>query len=232
MTEKLLNENLKHINEKIEKCCYEFGRKPSEITLLAATKTVPPEIVNQAISLGVSCIGENRVQELLHKMDKLNLKNCNLHFIGRLQKNKVKQIVDKVSLIHSVDSLDLAKEISKASVKKNVNSDILIQINIGREKSKGGIYDEALEDLLYNIKELANVKVRGLMAIPPICENEIESEKFFYSMQKLFIDIRDKNIDNINMDYLSMGMSNDYCQAIKFGANIIRIGSAIFGARD
>lgn len=239
MTEKSLNkekfnaisENYKIIVDNISNAAAKSGRNVKDITLLAATKTVSAEIINYAIDLGIKCIGENRVQEFLSKYDDLNLNNINTHFIGHLQTNKVKQIVSKVDMIESVDSLKLAKEISLYSLKENVKTNVLIEVNIGREENKSGVYTENLVELLKNISTLDNINVKGLMAIPPKCDRNKDLQEYFSKMHEIFIDIKDKSIDNISMDVLSMGMSNDYTEAIIHGANTVRIGSALFGNR-
>lgn len=241
MTEKLSKEllekfadvkaNYEEITENIAKAAEKSGRTADKITFLAATKTVEPTVINYAISLGLKYIGENKVQELLSKYDEYDLKNCDLQFIGHLQSNKVRQIIGKVSMIQSVDSFKLANEISKQSVKNNVCTDILLEVNIGREENKSGVFVENLDELIENVSQLQNIKVRGLMTIPPICDSKREVCKFFDNMYKLFIDISGKTLDNVSMDYLSMGMSDDYEEAILSGANMVRVGSRLFGAR-
>lgn len=223
--------NYDTIVSNIADAAVKSGRRPEDITLLAATKTVDSEFINYAISLGLKFIGENKVQELLSKYDNYDLDNCNLHFIGHLQTNKVRQIVGKVKMIQSVDSLRLANEISKQSIKNNLNTEILIEVNIGREENKSGVMPEELEELLYQIAPLDGISVKGLMAIPPICENEQKIRGYFQNMRNLFLDISDKKIDNIKMGILSMGMSGDYQEAILEGANLVRIGSSLFGER-
>ena len=233
--EKLLNDieyNYKYINERIAQAAQKVGKTIDDITFLAATKTVKPEIINYAISLGLKNIGENKVQELLSKYNDYDLDNCSLQFIGHLQTNKVRQIVGKVDLIQSVDSFKLANEISKCSVKQNVNTDILIEVNVGNEESKSGVDICEVENLIYEIKDLPNIFVKGLMCIPPICENAQKNIKFFSQMHNKFIDISNKKIDNISMDILSMGMSSDYYEAILSGATMVRVGSSLFGARN
>ena len=241
MTEKLsadkqqrfddIRANYQTICENIEKAAAESGRKKDDITFLAATKTVEPEFINYAISLGLKKIGENRVQELLSKYDEYDLANADLQFIGHLQTNKVRQIIGKVSMIQSVDNIRLANEISRQSEKNGTDTDILVEVNIGREENKSGVFEEELEELIGEISLLKNIKVRGLMSVPPICDNTQEICKFFDNMYKLFIDISTKKLDNVYMDYLSMGMSEDYYEAILCGANMIRVGSGLFGAR-
>lgn len=207
------------------------GKTRDDITFLSATKTVEPEYINYAISLGLSYIGENKVQELLSKYDEYNLENCSLQFIGHLQSNKVKQIVGKVDLIQSIDSIKLAKEVSKCSLKNNITSDILVEVNIGKEENKSGVMPEMLEELVEEISTLPAVNVKGLMTIPPICEKNDEIRRYFEKMNRLFLDISSKKLDNVSMDILSMGMSSDYYEAILEGANMVRIGSALFGNR-
>lgn len=224
--------NYKHINERIAEAAEKSGRKREDITFLAATKTVDADTINHAISLGLDHIGENRVQELLSKYGQYNLENCSLQFIGHLQTNKVRQIVGKVDLIQSVDSLKLAKEISAQSQKHGIVTDILVEVNIGREENKSGVFEEELPELLAQIAELDSVSVKGLMTIPPICDNSHKICKYFDNMHKLFIDISQKKLDNISMIILSMGMSADYYEAILCGANMVRIGSSLFGARN
>lgn len=235
MQEKLLGNieyNYKTIKENIANAAIKSGRNPDDITFLAATKTVDVQYINYAISLGLDHIGENRVQELLSKYDEYNLDCADLHFIGHLQTNKVRQIIGKVSTIQSVDSLKLAKEISRLSENAGITTKILVEVNIGREENKGGVMPDRAEELLYQISELPSIAVDGLMAIPPICENEQKIRGYFENMRNMFIDISHKNIDNISMNILSMGMSGDYREAILEGATLVRIGSSLFGARN
>ena len=223
--------NYRRICENIARAAESTGRTADDIIFLAATKTVEAPVINHAISLGLRYIGENRVQELLSKYDAYDLEHASLQFIGHLQTNKVRQIVGKVDLIQSVDSEKLAREISRCSEKRGITTDILLEVNIGREANKSGVMPELLPELLDQVKDLPAVKVRGLMAIPPICENAQENCKYFDNMRNFFLDIKGKNIDNIAMDILSMGMSDDYEEAIRCGANMIRVGSALFGKR-
>ena len=233
MAERLdcVRQNYYEIKENIARAAAESGRKEEEITFLAATKTVEPEIINYAISLGLDHIGENRVQELLSKYEDYDLEKCSLQFIGHLQTNKVRQIIGKVSMIQSVDSLKLSEEISRQSVKNGLTTDVLLEVNIGMEENKSGVLEEHLPELLEKTAALPGIKVRGLMTIPPICDTKTEVCKFFDKMYKLFIDISAKTLDNVSMDFLSMGMSDDYQEAILSGANMIRVGSRLFGAR-
>ena len=235
MTEKLLTDvryNYSFIEEQISEAASKAGKKREDITFLAATKTVDVEVINYAISLGLRYIGENKVQELLSKYDGYNLNDASLQFIGHLQTNKVRQIVGKVDLIQSVDSVKLAKEISGQSSKLGVTTDILVEVNIGAEENKSGVSPEGLYELLDEIRDFEGISVKGLMTIPPICDSKQKILKFFSKMNNIFIDISGKNIDNISMDILSMGMSADYYEAILSGANMIRVGSSLFGARN
>ena len=238
MTEKLSREvldnvraNYFEIKENIARAAEKSGRKPEEITFLAATKTVEPAVINYAVSLGLKHIGENKVQELLSKYEEYDLKNCELQFIGHLHTYKVRQIRDKVAMIQSVDSRKRAAEISKQSVKNGIVSNILIEVNIGREENKSGVLKEELDELIGKISEMPNIKIRGLMTVPPICKEKIEVCKFFDEMYQLFIDFSCKKSDNVCMDYLSMGMSDDYEEAVLSGANMVRVGSRLFGQR-
>ncbi len=226
----IFDENYKKIVKNIADAAQKSGRKFEDITLLAATKTVDVSVINHAIEAGIKFIGENRVQEFLSKYDEYS--PVNRHFIGHLQTNKVKDIIDKVSLIHSVDSYRLAQEISKQAIKHNVIMDVLIEINVGDEQSKSGFsLDEAL-DAVKKISKLNGIKIKGLMAIPPICENAQQNRAYFAKMNKLFIDIGNEKIDNSSMEILSMGMSDDYEVAIEEGANMVRLGTALFGRRN
>lgn len=217
------------VKNNIEKAAASVGKSGSDIILLAATKTQDIETINHAIKSGISYIGENRVQEFLQKKD--GYLPVHKHFIGHLQTNKVKDIIDGVELIHSVDSLHLAREISKAAVKRGVTADILLEVNIGAEESKSGFLKEELQEAVLAAAELQGLKIKGLMAIPPVCERPEDNAAYFEQMYKLFIDNAYKNKDNINMEILSMGMSDDYECAIKCGANLVRLGTALFGKR-
>ena len=234
MTEKLLTDveyNYKFIDERIAEAAEKSGRKREDITFLAATKMVEPEVINHAISLGLDHIGENKVQELLSKYDKYNLDNCSLQFIGHLQTNKVRQIIDKVDLIQSVDSIKLASEISKQALKINKNCDVLVEVNIGREAAKSGLPPEELHDAIVKLSAKKSLHIRGLMAIPPVADEKTKNSNYFTEMRQVFIDILTKKYDNVDMDYLSMGMTNDFETAIACGANMVRVGTAIFGKR-
>ncbi len=227
----VLEDNYKIVSERVAEAAIKSGRKPEDITLLAATKTVSVPVINRAIELGVTCIGENKVQELCQKYDQLHLSNCDCQFIGHLQTNKVKQLIGKVSMIQSVDSIRLAQEISTVSVQRGFVTSVLIEVNIGKEKSKGGIYFEQIESFLAEISPLSGIVVKGLMTIPPADENIFTTMRYFENMHQKLVDIKCKKLDNIFIDYLSMGMSADYVQAIEAGANMVRVGSALFGQR-
>lgn len=221
--------NYKAVNEKLNNALKKVGKTREDVILLAATKTVDVDTINYAINKGITHIGENKVQELLSKQG--GILPVHHHFIGHLQTNKVKDIINRVELIHSVDSLRLAKEISKQAQKNGKTMDILLEINIGDEDSKWGFSPDSLEESVKEIAALQNLRVCGLMAIPPICENPEDNRKYFKQMYKLFVDIRDKNIDNSFMNILSMGMSDDFDIAVEEGANLVRVGTALFGKR-
>lgn len=221
----MLKDNLNHVIENIHKSC------KNEVTLIAVSKTKPAEMIQELYDAGCRNFGENKVQELIDKYEILPKDIC-WHMIGHLQRNKVKYIVDKVSLIHSVDSLRLAQTIEKEAEKKNCVVDILIEINMAREESKYGIYPKELEALLREISHLSHIRVKGLMTVAPNVKNPEENRKIFTEMKKLSVDIAKKNIDNIIMSILSMGMSNDYNIAVEEGANMVRVGTSIFGARN
>lgn len=224
---KYISENYKRICAEIEEAKVRY-RKPDDRTdIMAVTKTVPHEAVNFAVSCGIRLLGENRVQEYESKKAFYD-PSAEVHFIGHLQTNKVKYIVGEMKLIHSVDSIKLASEINRQAAKKGIQQEVLAEVNIGGEESKSGISPEMLPELLYEMSEMPNIRVKGLMTIPPPGDNE----KFLCGMQKLFLDISSKNMDNIDMDILSMGMSGDYAAAIKYGSNLVRIGTALFGARN
>ena len=223
-------QNIEALRAHIASVAKECGKEPP--LLLAATKTVPARQINYVIkNCGITDIGENRVQELLEKYDALD-KSVNLHFIGRLQRNKVKYIVDKVCLIHSVDSLPLALEIEKQAAKIGKVMDVLLEVNTGREEQKGGFFPEALEEALLAIGDFPHVRVRGLMAVAPICEKKEENYKYFEETYQKFIDISEKRLHNIDMQILSMGMSDSIDAAIAAGSTMVRVGSRIFGHRD
>lgn len=221
-----ISENLKRIRYDVEEAKAKYRKPDDLVRIMAVTKTVPYERVNYAVSEGITLLGENRVQEYLSKKDFYD-KNAEINFIGHLQSNKIKYIIDSVTLIHSVDSIKLAAEIDKQAEKINKCMDVLIEVNIGREESKSGVFPEMLETLVCEASQLKNIRIRGLMTIPPIAKSEASFEK----MQLIFNDLQAKRIDNTCVDILSMGMSSDYALAVKYGSNIVRIGSGIFGIR-
>lgn len=229
---KSVEENYKRVLENVKESAVKAGRSESDVRLMCVTKTVEPAYINKAIELGADLIGENRVQEYLGKRDELNLNGVERHLIGHLQTNKVKQIVGEVDMIESVSSVKLAKEISKVSLQKGIVTNCLVEVNVGKEESKSGIFLEELEETLCEIAQLPAIKIKGLMTIPPICETPDEARRYFAMLRQSFIDIKDKKTDNIDMEILSMGMSGDYEAAIAEGSNIVRVGSAIFGARQ
>ncbi len=223
--------NLALINEQIAASAQKSGRRREDIKLMAVTKTVEPVFINHAIKCGIDLIGENKVQEFLSKREYLRLENCDAHLIGHLQTNKVKQIIPFVSMIQSLDSAKLAAEIEKQSEKLEKVVDCLIEVNVGDEENKTGIPFDQVMPLIEKISEMRHVKVKGLMAVPPICEERSQLSKYFEKMHHLFVDISGQNIDNISMCILSMGMSGDFNEAILSGANMVRVGSLIFGPR-
>lgn len=223
--------NLAVIRQKIADAAKESGRKPEDVKLMAVTKTVEPIFINHAIDCGIDLIGENKVQEFLSKKPYLKLDGCEAHLIGHLQTNKVRQIVSEVSMIQSVDSVKLAREISKRSEAAGKTTECLIEVNIGDEESKTGLDPSLLMQTLEEISLLPSIKVKGLMTIPPICDDDSQLRKYFSQMNEIFVDIKAKKIDNIDMSILSMGMSGDYEQAVRCGSNLVRVGSAIFGPR-
>ena len=225
-------ENVARILADMETAARAAGRDPSQITLCAATKMNDAQRVKEAIAAGITSCGENRVQELTAKLAENAYEGAQIHFIGHLQTNKVKQVVGKVGLIQSVDSLRLLQAIEKEAAKQGIVQDILLEINIGEEASKSGLTVEEIHEMLETVAQSSSVRVKGLMAIPPICQNSGDNDKFFEEMCKLSVDITAKKYDNVCMEVLSMGMSDDYADAIAHGSTMIRVGTAIFGARN
>lgn len=225
-------ENIAQVRETIARAAASAGRDAREITLCAATKTHGAAAVREAIAAGVDCCGENRVQELTAKRACGAYDGAPLHFIGRLQTNKVRQVVGKVSLIQSVDRVGLLEAINREAAKQGIRQDILLEINIGREASKGGFYVEEIPRILEKLENYPAVFVRGLMTVPPIRRDSTDSRNFFQEIWSLSVDIRRKKYDNMEVEILSMGMSGDYAEAIRCGSTMVRIGTAIFGARD
>ncbi|MFW5629184.1 MAG: YggS family pyridoxal phosphate-dependent enzyme [Acetivibrio ethanolgignens] len=226
----MIKEKLEEIEGRIYEACKRAGRDRKEVTLVAVSKTKPIEMIEEAMEAGIIDFGENKVQELTYKEAEIQAP-LNWHLIGHLQRNKVKYIVDKVHLIHSVDSLRLAKQINLEAEKKNIICPILLEVNVAKEESKFGVYPEDTLELVTAISSLPHIKVRGLMTIAPFVENPEENRIHFRNLKKLNIDIKSKNIDNINMEILSMGMTGDFEIAIEEGATHVRVGTGIFGGR-
>lgn len=227
----MLARNLQDVETKIQGACQRAGRSRDEITLIAVSKTKPTEMLAEIYQEGVRDFGENKVQELTNKYEQLP-QDINWHMIGHLQRNKVKYIVDKVKLIHSVDSLRLAEAIEQEAAKKNVVVDVLIEVNVAEEESKFGLIVDQVIPLLEQIATFSHIRVKGLMTIAPFVENPEENRSVFARLKQLSVDIAQKNIDNISVDILSMGMTNDYEVAIEEGATMVRVGTGIFGERD
>ena len=227
----MIRENLNIIEKNIDAACSRSGRARKDVTLIAVSKTKPVEMLREAYDYGCRDFGENKVQELVEKYDSMP-DDVRWHMIGHLQRNKVKYIVDKVYMIHSVDSLKLAEEISKEAVKKNVTVSILVEVNIAGEESKFGTTSEEAVSLVENITQLPNILVKGLMTIAPYVENSEENRLYFAKLKQIYVDIIHKNIDNVFMEELSMGMTGDYEVAIEEGATYIRVGTGIFGERQ
>ena len=227
----MLKENLAKVEENIQAACDRAGRKREEVTLIAVSKTKPVEMLQEAYDLGVRVNGENKAQELASKYEVLP-KDIHWHMIGHMQRNKVKYIIDKVDLIHSVDSVRLAETIDKEAEKHNVTANILIEVNVAKEESKFGLMPEEVPVFVEQISKFSHIRVKGLMTIAPFVENPEDNRPVFAHLRKLSVDIAKKNIDNITMSILSMGMTNDYQVAIEEGATMVRVGTGIFGARD
>ena len=226
-----IKENIDSILKKVDSACKKAGRDPNDITVIAVSKTVDSIRAKEAVEAGIINLGENRVQELIKKYDELNCTDVKWHMIGHLQKNKVKYIIDKTVLIHSLESIDLAEEINKRAVKNNLIANVLIELNIGEEASKFGINEENVYDFIKEMEQFENIKVLGLMTVAPFCEDPEDVRWVFKKMKNIYEKISTLNLKNTEMKYLSMGMTNDFEIAIEEGSNIIRIGTAIFGAR-
>ena len=227
----MLRENLQEVEQRIADACRRAGRKREEVTLIAVSKTKPAEMLKEAYDLGVRVFGENKVQELTEKYDLLP-DDIRWHMIGHLQTNKVKYLIEKTELIHSVDSLKLAKVIEKESEKKECITDILVEVNVAEEESKFGLKMEEVIPFIENAAQFPHINVRGLMTIAPFVENPEKNRTIFADLHKLYVDIKEKNIDNGTVNILSMGMTNDFEVAIEEGATMVRIGTGIFGARN
>lgn len=225
-------ENIAAIREKMAQAAVAAGRDPASILLCAATKMNDTAAVREAIAGGVDLCGENRVQELTQKLSENAYAGVPVHFIGHLQTNKVRQVVGKVAVIQSVDSLRLLEAIDREAARQGIRQDILLEVNIGAEESKTGFSPAEIGPLAEKFSDFSNVRLRGLMAIPPICQKIGANDKFFQEMYNLSVDITAKKSDNVCVDVLSMGMSDDYADAIRCGSTMIRLGTAIFGPRD
>lgn len=226
-----IKENLSEVEEKICQACKRAGRDRETVTLIAVSKTKPVEMLEACLEQGIRVFGENKVQELCEKYEQLP-KDIKWHMIGHLQRNKVKYITDKVELIHSVDSLRLAEAISEDAVKKGVSVNVLIEVNVAQEDSKFGLTTEETENLVRQIAALPNIFIKGLMTIAPYTEESEKNRPVFRTLKQLSVDIEGKNIDNVSMGILSMGMTGDYEVAIEEGATMVRVGTGIFGARN
>lgn len=224
-------ENLKTIRERVDAACERAGRRPEEVALIAVSKTKPLSMLQEAYEAGARDFGENKVQEIQEKYPEMP-EDARFHMIGHLQTNKVKQVVGKAVLIHSVDSLHLAEKIEQEAAKRDLTADILLEVNVAREESKFGLMLEEVIPLLEEVKNLPHVRVRGLMTIAPNVENPEENRKHFKKLYQLYVDIKSKNIDNGTMSVLSMGMTGDFEVAVEEGATMIRVGTGIFGSRQ
>ncbi len=227
----MIKENLAYVEEQITKACERSGRNREEVTLIAVSKTKPVSLVDEAIDNGIREFGENKVQEIMDKYDTVKAP-VNWHMIGHLQRNKVKYIVDKVCLIHSVDSYRLAEMIDQEAAKKGVKCDILIEVNIAKEDTKYGVMEDEVIPLIEQISKLTNIRIKGLMTIAPFVDYSEKNRVHFRNLRNLYVDIKTKNIDNVDMKILSMGMTNDYVVAIEEGATMVRVGTGIFGQRN
>lgn len=227
----MLKENLEQVLNNINTACEKAGRDRKEVTLIAVSKTKPVEMLQEIYDCNIRDFGENKVQEMCDKMEVLP-SDIHWHMIGHLQTNKVKYIVGKTALIHSVDSLKLANEIQKQAAKKDVIADILVEVNIAEEESKFGIHKEETMELVREIAQLPNIRIKGLMTIAPFVENAEDNRLYFREIRQLSVDINNQNIDNVSMDILSMGMTGDYMVAIEEGATLVRVGTGIFGERN
>ncbi|MEE1229147.1 MAG: YggS family pyridoxal phosphate-dependent enzyme [Lachnospiraceae bacterium] len=227
----MLRDNLLNVRENIKKACEKVGRDPGEVTLLAVSKTKPLSDVEELIPEGQMDFGENYVQELCDKYEKVSTP-VRWHMIGHLQRNKVKYIIDKVVLIHSVDSMHLAKQIEKEAVKHNTDMDILVEVNVAGEDTKFGLSCDDVLPFVEEVAQFPHVHVKGLMTSAPFVDDPEENRCYFRKLHQLFVDIGQKNIDNVSMEILSMGMTNDYKIAVEEGSTMVRVGTAIFGARD
>lgn len=231
MSQSVLKENYANVLKNVHNACERAGRKTDDVTLIAVSKTKPVEMLQEIYDCGCRDFGENKVQEIMDKYDKLP-NDIRWHMIGHLQTNKVKYIVDKVYMIHSVDSIKLAKEISKEAVKKNVTVKVLLEVNVAEEETKFGLLTEEVPDFYKEVIDLPGLKVCGLMTIAPYVENSEENRQHFVNLKQLMVDIESEKTDNISVGELSMGMTGDYEVAIEEGATYVRVGTGIFGERN
>ena len=227
----MITENLEQVRKNIDEACRMAGRDPKEVTLIAVSKTKPVSMLKEAYDAGARCFGENKVQEIMDKHPQLP-EDIQWHMIGHLQRNKVKYIVDKVSMIHSVDSLRLAQTIEQEAAKHNVCVPVLLEVNVAQEESKFGLKMDEVLPLIDTIADFPHIKVQGLMTIAPYVENAEDNRDFFRQLKKLSVDIEAKNINNVSMSVLSMGMTGDYQVAVQEGAAMVRVGTGIFGERN
>ena len=225
-----VQENLHKVQRQIEEACAVCGREPGEVTLIAVSKTKPVDMLLDAYEGGARHFGENKVQEMVSKIPQMP-KDISWHMIGHLQTNKVRQVVGRACLIHSVDSLRLAREIEKESERQNLVTSILLEVNVAREESKYGFFLEEVEEALHSIREFPHVKVKGLMTIAPFVSNAEENRAVFRKLYQFYVDMKTKNIDNKDMTILSMGMTGDFTVAVEEGATMVRVGTGIFGTR-
>ena len=227
----MIKENLAEVEARITRACERSGRDRSEVTLISVSKTKPVEMLQEAYDAGSRDFGENKPQEIKEKYPQLP-EDIRWHMIGHLQRNKIKYIIDKVCMIHSVDSLRLAEAIDEEAKKHDLVMPVLIEVNVAEEESKFGVRLDEAESLIRQISELSNIQVQGLMTIAPFTENAEDNRIYFRKLRNLYVDIKDKNIDNVNMCNLSMGMTGDYEDAVEEGATMVRVGTGIFGARS
>lgn len=227
-----IKDNVNNILERVELAAKKVNKTLDDITVIAVSKTVDADKALEAVNSGLVNLGENRVQEFNNKFEKINNNNINWHIIGHLQKNKVKYIIGKVKLIHSLESVSLAEEINKRSIQNNIMTEVLVEMNIGQEESKFGLKEEELTNFLNSIKHLSNIKIVGLMTVAPYDEDKENVRWVFRKMKELYNVVSNSSYENVKMKYLSMGMTNDFDIAIEEGANIVRIGTAIFGKRN
>ena len=227
----MLLDNLKDVEERIQAACDRSGRKREDVLLVAVSKTKPVEMIEEVMTAGIVDFGENKPQELRYKYEVLP-KNLRFHMIGHLQTNKIKYVIDRVVLIHSIDSIHLAEAVNAEAKKHNRIMPVLVEVNVAQEESKSGFLVEKTENAIREIAKLSNIRVEGLMTIAPFVENAEENRQYFVKLRKLSVDIAAKNIDNVTMHHLSMGMTGDYEVAIEEGATMVRVGTGIFGERN